>query len=238
MRNVKESYCCVCKKELPENFLISGYGIMHEIEDLIKIDVPEWTDVCHICIDDFSKYRRDYIHNLVIEERGKIEKLEQKVINSIHDSELLALNPVKTYTEKVKYGDRIADRVAQFGGSWRFIITFFVILIAWIIVNGFILLNRAFDPYPFILMNMILSCLAAIQAPIIMMSQNRQETKDRIRSENDYMVNLKAEIEIRTLHEKVDHLLLDQWARLMKTQEVQMEMLEELSKDLKKHIKE
>ena len=103
-------------------------------------------------------------------------------------------------------------------------------------MNGFVLLNRAFDPYPFILMNLILSCLAAIQAPIIMMSQNRQETKDRIRSENDYMVNLKAEIEIRTLHEKVDHLLLDQWARLMKIQEVQLEMLEELRGDFKKHI--
>lgn len=238
MKSRNNNHCSVCKKEFPETQLISGYGIMHEIEGLIKVEIPEWADDSHICFDDFKRFRRDYIHNLVIEERGKIERLEQEVITSIHDSELLATNPVKNYTENILFGDRIADRVAQFGGSWRFIITFFVILIAWIIVNGFILLNRSFDPYPFILMNLILSCLAAIQAPIIMMSQNRQESKDRIRSENDYQVNLKAEIEIRTLHEKVDHLLLDQWARLMKIQEVQMEMLEELSKDMKNHLKE
>jgi len=237
MENIKANNCCICTKEFPENYLISGYGIIHEIEDLIKMEHPAWSDSCKICPEDLNKFRHIYVQNLIKEEKGKIESLEQAVINSIQDSELLARNPIKTYTEKITFGDRISDKVARFGGSWSFIITFFAILVVWIIVNGFILLTKAFDPYPFILMNLILSCIAAIQAPIIMMSQNRQESKDRIRSENDYMVNLKAEIEIRTLHDKVDHLLLDQWARLMKTQEVQMEMLEELSKDLKEHIK-
>lgn len=226
--------CCVCKKGFTENQLISGYGIRHELEVLIKVEHPEWTDECNICPEDLNRFRRIYVQNLITEERGEIETIEQEVINSIHDSELLATNPIKSYAEKTSFGDNIADRVAKFGGSWSFIITFFGILLAWILVNTVVLLNRAFDPYPFILMNLILSCIAAIQAPIIMMSQNRQETKDRIRSENDYKVNLKAEIEIRTLHEKVDHLLLDQWSRLMKTQEVQLEMLEDLSKEIKK----
>jgi len=230
-----DSICCVCGKEFQENQLISGYGIRHELEALIKVEHPEWTDKCKICFGDMNRFRRVYIQNLVTEERGKIESIEQEVINSIHDSDLLAVNPIKTYDEKISLGDSIADKVAKFGGSWSFIITFFAILLGWILVNTIVLLNRAFDPYPFILMNLILSCIAAIQAPIIMMSQNRQETKDRIRSENDYKVNLKAEIEVRTLHEKVDHLLLDQWSRLMKSQEVQLEMLEELSRELKKH---
>jgi len=233
-----ESTCNVCKKEFPENQLISGYGIIHELEALIKVEYPEWTDKCTICHEDLNRFRRVYVQDLVKEERGKIESLEQEVINSIHESELLAVNPVKSYAEKITLGDSIADSVAQFGGSWRFIIIFFAILIVWIVVNSIVLLNRSFDPYPFILMNLILSCLAAIQAPIIMMSQNRQEVKDRIRSENDYKVNLKAEIEIRTLHEKVDHLLLDQWSRLMKSQEVQLEMLEDLSKNIKRHTGE
>ncbi|HCT30792.1 MAG TPA: hypothetical protein DIW31_08665 [Bacteroidales bacterium] len=233
-----DRYCCICKNKFDENQLISEYGISREITDLIKMKYPDWSKNCKICLEDLNQFRRSYIQNLVREERGKIESLEQEVINSIHDSEFLAKNPTTTYSEKTSFGDRIADKVAKFGGSWNFIITFFIILLLWIILNGFVLLNQAFDPYPFILMNLILSCIAAIQAPIIMMSQNRQESKDRIRSENDYQINLKAEIEIRTLHEKVDHLLLDQWSRLMKTQEIQMEMLEELSKDMKKYNKE
>jgi len=235
MEPKNESTCCVCQKEFQGNKLISGYGIRHELENLIKLEHPEWTDKCNICPDDLNRFRRIYIQDLVKEERGKIESLEQEVINSIHDSELLAINPVKTYDEITTLGDSIADSVAQFGGSWKFIITFFTILLLWILINTIVLLSRAFDPYPFILMNLILSCIAAIQAPIIMMSQNRQETKDRIRSENDYKVNLKAEIEIRTLHEKVDHLLLDQWSRLMKSQEVQLEMLEDIGKNFKKY---
>lgn len=238
MENSIKNQCCVCNNEFTENHLVSGHVIRREIVALIKAEHSEWNSNCNICLEDLNRFRSSYIRNLISEEKGKIEMLEQEVINSIHESELLSKNPAKSYAEKFSFGDRIADKVAQFGGSWNFIITFFVVLLLWILLNGFILLNRAFDPYPFILMNLILSCIAAIQAPIIMMSQNRQESKDRIRSENDYQVNLKAEIEIRTLHEKVDHLLLDQWSRLMKSQEIQLDMLQELSRDLKKHIQE
>jgi len=234
--NKKEQECCVCKKKYAVDLLIPGYGIQTEIERLILDENAEWNDECYICKDDFNRLRRKYIYDLVQEERGKVENLEQEVINSIHESDLLSSNPNSEYLERTSTGDKIADKVAKFGGSWSFIIIFFVMLVVWILINTYILIFRSFDPYPFILLNLILSCMAAIQAPIIMMSQNRQETKDRMRSENDYKVNLKAEIEIRTLHEKIDHLLLEQWSRMMKIQEVQLDMLEDLSKDIKKDI--
>ena len=125
-------------------------------------------------------------------------------------------------------GDRVADRVTAFGGSWTFIIVFSLILLIWIGVNSFILANQAFDPYPYILMNLVLSALAALQAPVIMMSQNRSEARDRLRGENDYKINLKAELEIRHLHEKIDHLLRKQYNRLFEIQQIQIELLEEL----------
>jgi uncharacterized membrane protein len=226
----EELTCSVCKKNFTEDLVIPGYGIQTEIEKLIQKENPEWNDECYICKDDFNRLRRKYIFELVQEERGKVENLEQDVVNSIHDSDLLSENPNSEYLEVTSTGDRIADKVAKFGGSWSFILIFFGLLVIWILINTYILIFRTFDPYPFILLNLILSCMAAVQAPIIMMSQNRQEAKDRIRSENDYKVNLKAEIEIRTLHEKIDHLLLEQWSRMMKIQEVQLDMLEDLSK--------
>ncbi len=127
-------------------------------------------------------------------------------------------------------GERLADRIATFGGSWTFLICFAVFLALWIGFNSVVLYSRPPDPYPYILLNLILSCLAAIQAPVIMMSQNRQEAKDRLRSQHDYQVNLKAELEIRHLHEKVDHLLSHQWERLAQIQEIQLELLSELSR--------
>ncbi len=127
----------------------------------------------------------------------------------------------------------MSDQIASFGGSWRFIILFGVVLVLWIILNAALLLNRGFDPYPFILLNLILSCLAAMQAPIIMMSQNRAELRDRLRSENDYKINLKAELEIRHLHEKIDHLLRRQYNRLFEIQQIQIELLEEISRQKK-----
>ena len=122
----------------------------------------------------------------------------------------------------------MADKIATFGGSWTFLICFAVFLCIWIGINSLALIMRPFDPYPYIFLNLMLSCLAAVQAPIIMMSQNRQEAKDRIRSQHDYQVNLKAELEIRHLHEKVDHLLSHQWSRLVQIQELQLELLAEL----------
>ena len=133
------------------------------------------------------------------------------------------------FDERRTFGQRVSDRIATFGGSWTFILSFFAFLVVWMAINVAIGLTQAFDPYPFILLNLVLSCLAAIQAPIIIMSQKRQEARDRLRAENDYRVNLKAELEIRHLHEKIDHLLTKQWERLAEIQQIQLELLQELT---------
>ena len=126
------------------------------------------------------------------------------------------------------FGQRIADKVASFGGSWTFIIIFVSFLLGWIAINAFVFFNKGFDPYPFILLNLLLSCIAALQAPVIMMSQNRQGEKDREKAKNDYMINLKSELEIRMLHEKLDHLILHQEQSLIEIQKVQMDMMNDI----------
>jgi uncharacterized membrane protein len=163
-------------------------------------------------------------------ERGELTSLEQEVVRSLHEHELLSENVDEQFERHWSLGERLADRIAAFGGSWIFLICFGVFMLLWITANSVILVARPLDPYPFILLNLVLSCLAAIQAPIIMMSQNRQEAKDRLRSQHDYQVNLKAELEIRHLHEKVDHLLSHQWERLVEIQEIQLDLLSELGR--------
>ncbi|MGE3918452.1 MAG: DUF1003 domain-containing protein [Hyphomicrobiaceae bacterium] len=157
---------------------------------------------------------------------GELTELERKVAESLASNATLAQNTEDAYADTRSLGERLADDLATFGGSWMFLISFAVVLAVWIAINLFAG-GRAFDPFPFILLNLVLSCLAAIQAPVIMMSQKRQESKDRLRSLNDYQVNLKAELEIRHLHEKMDHLLSKQWQRLLDIQKLQLEILEE-----------
>jgi uncharacterized membrane protein len=147
---------------------------------------------------------------------------------SLRQHEIVSSDIEKQFEKELTFGERLSDRIAEFGGSWRFLITFFSVLFGWIAINGILLMTRAWDPYPFILLNLILSCLAAVQAPVIMMSQNRAEARDRLRAENDYKINLKAELEIRHLHEKIDHLLRKQYNRLFEIQQIQIELLEEI----------
>jgi uncharacterized membrane protein len=162
-------------------------------------------------------------------EKGELSALEEQIINSLKEQELLSKNINIEFDLQLPYGERLADRLADFAGSWSFITIFFGVLLLWIAINTIVLIWRPFDPYPFILLNLILSCLAAMQAPVIMMSQNRQETKDRLRAEHDYQVNLKAELEIRNLHDKLDHLLTNQWQRLLEIQEMQGGLLAQAS---------
>jgi uncharacterized membrane protein len=170
------------------------------------------------------------IEKLKKSEIDQLSKLQEIVKKTIKDEKLIIENLLNPTEEILTIGQSISDKVARFGGSWAFIILFFVILVIWIIFNSIALGNFKFDPYPFILMNLILSCIAALQAPIIMMSQNRQEEKDRKRSENDYLINLKAEMEVRSLHQKIDLLLEEQIKVLFDSQAKQLEIL--------KHIEE
>jgi uncharacterized membrane protein len=168
---------------------------------------------------------------MIQEETGEMTKLDIDVMESIKNQELISTKLQAESAEKPTVGQMVADKVALFGGSWKFIIIFGSVLFLWISINTYLLLKKPFDPFPFILLNLILSCLAAIQAPVIMMSQNRQESKDRTRAQNDYQVNLKAEIEIRQLHEKVDHILINQAKRLFEIQEIQIELMEQIIKN-------
>ncbi len=175
------------------------------------------------------------IKEMLAEEKAHLEKLHQIVKDTIREEQLIVNNLLNPPKEVLSRGQEISDKVARFGGSWTFIIIFTVILAIWILFNSVIPENLKFDPYPFILMNLVLSTIAAIQAPIIMMSQNRQEEKDRMRSENDYLVNLKAEMEIRSLHQKIDLLLEEQIKTLFETQAEQLKILQELQSKLKQH---
>lgn len=176
----------------------------------------------------------EYLKHLLETENLHLSKLHEIVKKSIEEEELLGVDlGEKQNAQPLSFGDRLADRIALFGGSWSFIIIFLSTMAVWIIANT-ILLIKGFDPYPFILLNLILSCIAALQAPVIMMSQNRKETKDRQRAENDYLINLKAEVEIRSLHQKMDLSIIDQFKHLCDIQQKQIEILLQIQGTLAK----
>jgi uncharacterized membrane protein len=222
--------CAVCGKTYPLRALIAGATIRDSIAEPIRRDHPEWNADAFICRTDLARYRGDYVHAILESEKGDLTTLEQEVVESMRQHELLTTNVDAEFEREWTFGERLADRVASFGGSWTFLIWFALLITVWIVTNSVVLYARPLDPYPYILLNLMLSCLAAIQAPVIMMSQNRQEAKDRLRSQHDYQVNLKAELEIRHLHEKIDHLLSHQWERLVEIQQIQLELLSELGR--------
>lgn len=172
------------------------------------------------------------IKNLLESETEQLDRLKNIVQQTIKEEELMVENLLHPPKETLTKGQSISDKVANFGGSWYFIISFSIILMFWIIANTFLPLNNRFDPFPFILMNLVLSAIAALQAPIIMMSQNRKEEKDRKRNENDYLINLKTELEMRSLHKKIDLLLEEEIKVLYATQAKQLEILYRLETKL------
>ena len=220
--------CLVCGKNFPVRELVAAPLVRDNIAGDIRHDHPEWSPTAAICQTDLARYRAQHVHALLVSEKGELSELEQAVLHSLQTHQTLAADVDSDYEENWSLGERLADRIADFGGSWTFLIVFGLFIVAWIMINSLVLYWRPVDPFPFILLNLLLSCLAAVQAPIIMMSQNRQEAKDRLRARNDYQVNLKAELEIRQLHEKIDHLLSHQWERMIEIQEVQLDLLNEL----------
>lgn len=223
------SQCGVCGQQKPSDETIPGILVRPAIDALIRKKVPNWTINDTICIPCHNTFRADYVMHQVQQDHRELTKLEQEVVESIHQNQIVTDNLNQEFATGQGLGAQVADKVAEFGGSWRFIFIFFGVMAIWIIANSVSLLWKPFDPYPFILFNLILSMLAAIQAPIIMMSQNRQEARDRLRAENDYQVNLKAEIEVRVLSEKMDQLLYHQWQRLLEIQRMQTDMIQDLA---------
>lgn len=213
---------------------IKGYEIREGIFNLIKKDFPDFKEDDCITLSELNTYRRLYLTSLIKQEKGELAAIDQDVMDAIKHNAILSETIHEDIETGITFGQRIADKVAAFGGSWIFIVSFFLFILIWMLINIWFLASKPFDPYPFILLNLILSCLAAIQAPIIMMSQNRQEQKDRQRSEHDYKINLKAELEIKLLSEKIDHLLVHQNKKLLEIQEVQIDYLEDLMKEIKK----
>jgi uncharacterized membrane protein len=231
MANQREAKVCgICGKTFALRDLVPGIALRDAVAQQIAREHPDWSQQKFICRPDLNRYRGEYVHSLLESEKGELTSLENEVLTSLRDHETLSKNVDSEFEREWTLGERWADRIATFGGSWIFLILFGLFLLVWIGINSFILYVHPPDPYPYILLNLILSCIAAIQAPIIMMSQNRQEAKDRLRSEHDYQVNLKAELEIRHLHEKLDHLLSHQWERLAQIQEIQLELLAEISR--------
>ncbi|MBI3511443.1 MAG: DUF1003 domain-containing protein [Bacteroidetes bacterium] len=225
--------CAISGKDVPENETIRGELLREELFGLIVTDHPSFSRKDYISIEELIPYRKKYVEGLIQQEIGDLDKLENEVVEAITHNKILSENIEDNLEDKLTFGQRIADKIAEFGGSWTFIIFFFSFIVGWMGLNAWILMTHAFDVYPFMALNLILSCLAAVQAPIIMMSQNRQGDKDRVRSEHDYKINLKAELEIKLLHEKLDHLMIHQSKRLLEIQEVQAEFLEDILREVK-----
>ena len=221
--------CQICKEHKKMSDMLSAEIVREPIVDKIKMNHPDWSPQGFICIADLNRYRAEYVKDVIKADKGELSKLEEQVVVSMKEQALLSQNINVEYDRQRSFGEIMADKLADFGGSWLFIGIFCGVLIIWLVMNSVALIMKPFDPYPYIFLNLVLSCLAAIQAPVILMSQNRQEVRDRLHAEQDYRVNLKAELEIRHLHEKIDHLLMNQWQRLMEIQQIQMELMEELA---------
>lgn len=222
------------KKEFPVSEKISAKSIRHSILNLIQKENPQFSHDSFLSRGELDVYREKSISQYLIKETGELSELEKTVLSSVTGNTTLTDKIDSDDQQKLSFGQKIADKVASFGGSWTFIISFLVFIIIWISINVFWFLNRGYDPYPFILLNLILSCIAALQAPVIMMSQNRQEEKDRARAKKDYMINLKSELEIRTLHEKIDHFIMDQQQELIETQKVQLDIMNDILQKIEK----
>ncbi|WP_162127870.1 DUF1003 domain-containing protein [Flavobacterium phycosphaerae] len=219
--------------DFPESDRVWGKSIRSAIFNLIKKDYPDFDVNGCIAGSELNVYREKYIAAFLQSEVGELTDLHKNVMKSLGTDKSF-VSKVEEEEDTRTVGQVVADKVADFGGSWTFIISFFVFISLWIASNVVLLLNKGFDPYPFILLNLILSCVAALQAPVIMMSQNRQEEKDRERAKKDYMINLKSELEIRMLDEKLDHLIMHQQQELIEIQKVQIEMMNDILERIKK----
>ena len=229
-KNQKIVVCQICKQQKKLSEVLPAEVVRASVAQVIQKQHSDWDPKGFICFPDLNHFRGEYIKNALEAEKGELSVLDQDVLKSMKAHELLTKNINAEFERKLTFGEKISDKLAEFGGSWKFIIFFAIIIFFWISLNAALLAKHPFDPYPFILLNLILSTLAALQAPVIMMSQNRLEARDRLRSEHDYRINLKAELEIRHLHEKMDHLLRHQWQRLLEIQEIQTELMQEMMK--------
>jgi len=225
--------CQLCHQRKPGTAMFPADMVRDSVVATIQAAHPDWNPDGYICSDDLNHFRTEHVEDLLEAEKGELDELEAGVIKALRKGDVVASNVAEEFEEQATFGQRVADKVAEFGGSWAFMGSFGAVLALWIALNSIHLLHKPFDPFPYILLNLCLSCLASIQAPVIMMSQNRQEARDRLRSENDYQINLKAELEIRAIDAKMDQLLTHQWQHLLEIQQIQTEMVEEMTRHIR-----
>lgn len=220
--------CALTGKRRPRHDLIRLDALRPTLAERIRQDHPGLPPDAQVSRAELSRYQTLYVSELLQAERGEVTALEQRVAESIARQETLSVNDHDDGADRRTLGERFADHLASFGGSWSFLMSFSLFLALWMLFNA-LRGDGAFDPAPFILLNLVLSCLAAIPAPVIMMSRKRQEAKDRLRWENDSRVNLTAEPEIRHRHEKMDDLIQRKWQRLTEIHQRQLEIMQERS---------
>jgi uncharacterized membrane protein len=222
-----ETTCAVCGRPFRRSDLRELADQTLGTRSAFAAELPELGPDALICRGDLARFRRRHLEQLLESERGALSRLDHEVLDSLQAGAPVSEETEAIWAEERSFGEAAADVVARFGGSWTFIFSFTMVLLIWMAINVTGALIGTFDPYPFILLNLVLSSVAALQAPVIMMSQRRQEAKDRLRAESDYKVNLKAELEIRHLHDKIDLHLTRQWERLAAIQRLQIELLED-----------
>jgi uncharacterized membrane protein len=227
----QETYICqICQETRKQNEVVPAESIHESIGEVIRKEYPSWSGKGYVCNADLNRFRAHYVRAILTKEKDELSSLEENIAQSMKEHEHTAKNINIEFDSQLSFGDRVSDRIADFAGSWTFITIFACIFFGWIAMNTIILVTRPYDPYPYILLNLVLSALAAIQAPVIIMSQNRQEERDRMNAEHDYVVNLNAELEIHQLHRKIDHLLVNQGERMLEIQTIQMELMEDLAR--------
>jgi len=232
MKNAEKTFICsISGLPVSSNEKVSAKTLKPALIEFIQKEHPDFKADSILSMQSLNSYRYKFMTSILEKGLGELGHMEQTVISKIREHDTLTDKLDKDENAgnaPTTVGQRVADKVASFGGSWTFIISFGIFILIWISINVFVMIAHPFDPYPFILLNLILSCLAALQAPVIMMSQNRQEEKDRERAKKDYMINLKSELEIRLLHEKIDHLILHQQNELLEIQALQVEMMNDI----------
>ena len=218
----------ISNKEYNLSEKVSAKSLRKPIMEIIQKRYPLFNIDSELSISELNEFRQIYIDKKLKDEIKQLGDLKKSIVSTVGNSAVNVELEESSISDNFTFGQKLADKVATFGGSWTFIIIFGIFIFIWIIINAVFLFNKSFDPYPFILLNLILSCMGSIQAPVIMMSQNRQEEKDRDRAKKDYLINLKSEIEIRTLHEKIDHLIINQQQELFEIQQIQIEMMKDI----------
>ncbi len=231
---MNKKICQVCGKGFNQRDLYPLALTRNNVFALAEKEYPKISREGFVCFPDLRKISALHFEEILKKEKGVLTELEEEVLQSLKMQDLLSENVNEEFEERLTLGEKFADKIAKFGGSWTFITIFALVLICWMIINSFQFFQQPFDPFPYILLNLVLSCLAAIQAPIIMMSQNRQVSKDRLSQEADYQINLKSELQIRQLNARLESFMKHHWQKMHEISRVQEEILNEIEESKSK----